>query len=234
MVSDRRLKLDAKRHQATFGGSYQAAVEAVRRTPRKGTPKARPAMAPVSDGSSPDFRDWLTAARKAAQSGDIAKTQYIVNAQLGLNFRAGPDVAGTLLLHSEEFDRTSDSRLPGLVRRLLHSETGSDRPVWKHRVHGTRVFLFSELSDEVLGLVSTYEPATEPEPDGVPEDPRARLILNRLNAMERRTLLAWQMSGVRTWHEAAAEAAGGPQDPRFAEQVRRKVRHLAKTWKAAA
>jgi hypothetical protein len=68
---------------------------------------------------------------------------------------------------------------------------------------------------------------------GLPEDPRVQSVLDGLNAMERKTLPAWYTSGAQTWREAA-EVAGAPQDPRFAEHVRRQVRRLAMSWRTAA
>lgn len=177
------------------------------------------------------FRTWLTTARKAAEAGDIATVVHIAETQLGLNVRVGPEFAGTLLLHGTEFDRTDDSRLPGVVRRLLRGDSGPDRPVWKHRVQGVRVFLHSELTPELIEQASAYEPAMPL--GGLPEDPRVQYILDGLSAMERETLLAFFTSGAQTWREAA-EVAGAPQDPRFAEHVRRQVRRLARSWRTAA
>jgi hypothetical protein len=156
---------------------------------------------------------------------------HIAERQLGLNVRVGPEFAGALLLHGAEFDRTNDARLPGLVRRLLHGDSGPDRPVWKHRVQGVRIFLHSELTRELLDQAFAYEPAMPI--GGLPEDPRVQSVLDGLNAMERKTLLAWYTSGAQTWREAA-EVAGAPQDPRFAEHVRRQVRRLAMSWRTAA
>ncbi|MFI8203591.1 hypothetical protein [Streptomyces sp. NPDC085937] len=185
----------------------------------------------MSEHPGARLRYWLAVARQIAETGDAEMTVRIVNTQFDLGFPVGPDVAATLLLHGEEFAATNDHRLPGLVRRLLRTGSDPECPLWRHQIQGWRILLESELTREQIDQASAWEPVMEA--NAGTEDPRVYFILDNLNDVERKTVLAWYTSGAESWREAAV-AAGASRDPRFAERLRRKVRRLAKDWETAA
>ncbi|MEV7085580.1 hypothetical protein AB0O07_06745 [Streptomyces sp. NPDC093085] len=202
---------------------------------------ARPAGQTIESGFRslnipvPDVIQALNA-REAALVGDRPAVDAFTSGGLRL-WSGWNEPVSTALLGSWADPLHEQGHLtPDALKELRSEIKAINRqltPVWRRKVNKSRLWLLdTPLGDGLTLYDLVADQAADAGVEVAFEDPRLVEVLEALSPVERAVTLALTHPGVTTWAKAAI-AAGAAHPERLGEQVRRKVKRLAKRCASA-